>query len=42
MKFVFGRVENILGNGKNAGYLHFSPLSHPLQVNEHWNCVAKG
>ena len=23
LKFVFGRVENILGKGENAGYQHF-------------------
>ena len=23
MKFVFGRVENIVGKGENAGYQHF-------------------
>ena len=23
MKFVFGRVENIVGKGENAGYHHF-------------------
>ena len=23
MKFVFGRVENIVGKGENAGYKHF-------------------
>ena len=25
-KFVLGRVENIVGEGKNAGYQHFSPF----------------
>ena len=23
LKFVFGRVENIVGKGQNAGYQHF-------------------
>ena len=23
MAFVFGRVENVVGNGENAGYQHF-------------------
>ena len=23
LKFVLGRVENFVGNGENAGYLHF-------------------
>ena len=23
LKFVFGRVENIVGKGENAGYQHF-------------------
>ena len=23
MQFVFGRVENIVGKGENAGYQHF-------------------
>ena len=23
LKFVLGRVENIVGKGENAGYLHF-------------------
>ena len=23
LKFVLGRVENIVGNGENSGYLHF-------------------
>ena len=23
LKFVYGRVENIVGKGENAGYLHF-------------------
>ena len=25
LKFVFGRVENIVGERKNAGYQHFAP-----------------
>ena len=25
LKFVLGRIENIVGKGENAGYQHFSP-----------------
>ena len=40
LKLVSGRVENILGNGENAGYQHFllfpicfqNPLSESLKV----------
>ena len=41
MKFVMGRVENIVGKGENAGYQHFllfpqcfqkASLSGPLKV----------
>ena len=27
LKFVSGKVENIVGKGENAGYQHFSPFS---------------
>ena len=27
LKFVLGRVENIVEKGENAGYQHFSPFS---------------
>ena len=30
-KFVFGRVENIVGKGKNAGYQNFFLLAQCFQ-----------
>ena len=31
LKYVFGRVENTMGNGENAGYQHFLLLSQYFQ-----------
>ena len=31
LKFVFGRVENIVGKGGNAGYQHFLLLPECFQ-----------
>ena len=46
LKFVLGRVENILGKGENAGYQHFLLFSCFQQAS--WSgsskvgCVVKG
>ena len=31
LKFVYGRVENIVGKGENAGYQHFLLFSQSFQ-----------
>ena len=31
LRFVWGRVENIVGNGENAGYRHFLLFPHCFQ-----------
>ena len=31
MKFVFGKVENIMGKGENSGYQHFLPFPQCFQ-----------
>ena len=47
LKFVSGRVENIMGKGENAGYQHFL-LSQQLfakgilhRIVRSWDCVVK-
>ena len=48
LKLVYGRVENIMGKGENAGYQHFLLFpqcfqkSFSLQVVESQDCVVKG
>ena len=46
LKFIFGRIENIVGKEENAGYLHFLlflQFSKGLffKINESWDCVVK-
>ena len=44
LKFVLGRIENIVGKGENAGYQHFSPFPTMftkgffLKDIKIWNC----
>ena len=33
LKFTFGRVENIVGEGENAGNQHFSPFPTMFSTN---------
>ena len=48
LKFVLGRVENVVGKGENAGYQHFLLFPQCFQkasffprVVESWDCVIK-
>ena len=47
LKAVYGRVENIVGKGENAGYKHFVLFSQCFQkffllrVVKSWDCVVK-
>ena len=46
LRFVSGKVENIMGKGENAGYQHFllfPKCFHSLffKVIQSWNCVVK-
>ena len=47
IKFVLGRIENIVGKGENVGYQHFSPslamFSKAIfpRVVKSWDCVVK-
>ena len=36
MKFVFHRVENIVGKGGNAGYQHFLPFPQVFLRSQHF------
>ena len=48
LKFVFGRIENIMGKGENAGYQHFLlflqclPKAFFFRVVKGRDCVVKG
>ena len=44
MKFVLGRIENIVGNRENAGSQHFPPVfskAFTFRVVEGRDCVVK-
>ena len=47
LKFVLGRLENIVGKGENAGYSLFSPFPTMFskvffsKVIKSWDCVLK-
>ena len=47
LKLAFGRIENIVGKGENAGYQHFSPFPTMfskdffLSVVKSRDCVVK-
>ena len=47
LKTVYGKVENIVGKGENAGYHHFLPFSqcfeqaYLLSVVRSWDRVVK-
>ena len=48
LKFVCGRVENIVGKGENAGYQHFLLFTYGFQkvslfkVVKSADCMVKG
>ena len=38
LKFVFRRIENIVGKGENAGYQHFLLFLQGFQKASHTGC----